>query len=113
MKYSIFSFRFITIICISIVTIPVQAVTFDYLTNFKIPVQQTFCLSKSPNGDIKIYKQCMLAIEKDAYKCDTATKESYDQMIIKYSNLDKEVGEFMDDIMPITEKHFTCLNTLY
>ncbi len=113
MNCTISSFRFITIICICIVSIPVQAVTFDYLTNFKIPVQQTFCLSKSPNGDINIYKQCMLAIEKGAHVCDTVTKGLYDQMIIEYSNFDKEVGEFMNDIKPITEKHFTCLNTLY
>ena len=55
----------------------------------------------------------MLAIEKGAYKCDVKTKESYDQMTMQYSNFDKEVTEFMDDIKPITEKHFTCLSTLY
>lgn len=105
--------RLVTTICISLVSISAQAETFNYLTNFKIPVQQTFCLSKSPNGDINIYKQCMLAIEKGANKCDVKTKEAYDQMTMQYSNFDKEVTEFMDDIKPITEKHFTCLSTLY
>ena len=76
-------------------------------------MQQTFCISKSANGDMNIYKQCMLAIEKGSYKCDKVTKASYDQIIMKYSDYDNGVTDFMKNMKPITKTHFDCLSTLY
>jgi hypothetical protein len=85
-------------------------VTLNYLTDFKIPMQGTYCMGKSSNGDLVTYKKCMLAIEKDVNKCDIETKPIYDH---KFSNYNKDVTEFMDDIKPITEQYFTCLGTIY
>jgi len=113
MKQSNYFYRAFAIICIFIVTNAASAQAIDYLTKFKIPVQQTFCISKAPNGDMISYKECMLAIEKGAHKCDKETKPSYEQMFIKHVKSDSEAKEYMEEIKPIIEKHFTCLNTLY
>ncbi len=113
MKYSICLFKSIAIICACISTSVTHAEAIDYLINFKIPVQQTFCISKSTNGDMSTYKQCMLAIEKGSYECDKITKASYDKMLIKYTEPYKGVTGFMNDMKPITMKHFDCLSRLY
>lgn len=113
MKRRINIFKFVVVVSIFVSTNAAYAETADYLTNFKVPVQQTFCISKSANGDMNTYKKCMLAIEKGALKCDKESKEAYDKMLKKYSNFEGEATEFMDDVMPITAKHFDCLNTLY
>ena len=113
MKHSMYLFKSIAIISICISTSNSYAITADYLTNFKIPVQQTFCISKSAGGDMNIYKKCMLAIEKGAYKCDKDAKVAYDQLFKKFSNFGRNASEVMDNLRPITEKHFECLNTLY
>ena len=113
MKRLINLFKSISIICIYISSGATYAGTADYLTDFKIPVQQTFCISKSPNGDMSSYKQCMLAIEKGSYKCDKVTKAAYDQMILRYIDYDKDVTELMSDMKPITKNHFDCLSALY
>lgn len=92
---------------------PVIADTADYLTGFKVPVQQTFCMSRSLNGDMDTYKRCMLTVEKESYKCDKGTKPAYERAMAKYSNYDKDVAEYMNDIKPITKIHFDCLCSLY
>lgn len=85
----------------------------DYLTGFKIPVQQAFCMSRSLNGDMDTYKQCMLTVEKNSYKCDKATKPDYEKLMEKYNNNDRNVTEFISDLKPITKTHFDCLSSIY
>ncbi len=109
LKYFIKAF---VIISLFIATTIAHAQTLDYLIKFKVPVQQTFCISKAPNGDMDTYKKCMLAIEKGAYKCDKETKPAYDNVFIKHID-NGGVTEYMDELKPIIEKHFMCLNTLY
>jgi hypothetical protein len=113
MKHKIYTINLIAIIALCTIVFPAVAESPDYLTGFKVPVQQTFCISKSANGDMNAYKQCMLAIEKGSYKCDMATKPAYDKLMERYSDYDKDLSKFMDDINPITKIHFDCLNSLY
>ena len=87
--------------------------TTGYLTGFKVPVQQTFCMSRSLNGDMDTYKKCMLAIEKESFKCDKVTKPAYEELMVTYSNNDNDVTEFMSDIKPISKAHFDCLSSIY
>lgn len=100
-------------ILIFILSLPVHAKDTDYLSGFKVPVQQTFCMSRSLNGDMEAYKQCMLAVERESHKCDKATKPLYELIIKKYSNYDKDVTEYMSEMKPITKLHFDCLSEIY
>lgn len=113
MKQLKFIFRALAITSMLIATHYAHAENIDYLLKFKVPVQQTFCISKAPNGDMAVYKECMLSIEKGANKCDKDTKPAYDDLLIKHIANDSGATEYMDEIKPIIKKHFECLNTLY
>jgi len=112
MKYSIHLLKLPVIFSVFIIGNATHAteVRLNYLTDFKVPMQKAYCMGKASNGDMVIYKKCMLAIDKDAYKCDKETKAIYDHEFINYT---KEATEFMEDIKPLAKQYFNCLSTVY
>ena len=113
MKRLKYLFRVLAITVIALATHYAHAQNIDYLLSFKVPVQQTYCISKALNGDMAVYKKCMLSVEKGANKCDKETKPAYDNLLIKHIANDSAATEYMDEIKPIIKKHFDCLRTLY
>lgn len=113
MKLLTHIFKSFTIFCIITGTAEAIAESSNYLKDFKVPMQQIFCMGKSLNGDMNNYRKCMIAIERGAYKCDKVTKPSYDKIIKKYSNYNKNITEYMSSMEPISKTHFECLKTLY
>ena len=94
-------------------TVPVYAESPDYLISFKVPIQQSFCMTKSLNGDMATYKQCMLKIEKVAHECDAITKPKYDRILSKSREVYPAPSDVFEVIKPITQAHFDCLGSIY
>ena len=82
----------------------------NYLTDFKVPMQTTHCKGKAKVGDELAFKECMLIIEKNAYKCDKDTKIIFDK---EFSNYSKPASEYISDIIPLAKQHQLCLKTLH
>ena len=82
----------------------------DYLTDFRVPTQMSFCSTKTSIVGNGTYKECMLYVEKTSLNCDKKIKPIFQDLI---QDTSVEASVFMDKLKLLATNYQACLDNNY